>query len=141
MDTSDEYIKMCICPEVQKQWKLPHDDQDYIYHYRTGFRLNGNQVRPNDRDAGWVADEKVGFMNGQLIWLPRQDQIQEMYGWIETSIPSITLALRFTEFCDTEGDGNVDIRKGSMEQLWLAFYMYEEHKKEWDGEKWKKSGK
>jgi len=26
----------------------------------------------------------------------------------------------------------------SMEQLWLAFYMHEKHKKIWDGKKWKK---
>ncbi|TES89947.1 MAG: hypothetical protein E3J87_11075 [Candidatus Cloacimonadota bacterium] len=24
----------------------------------------------------------------------------------------------------------------SMEQLWLAFYMWEKHEKTWDGEKW-----
>ena len=63
---------------------------------------------------------------------------QDMYGWIETSIPNITLVIRFAEFCNTHGDENVDIRKGSMEQLWLAFYMYEKHGKTWDGKKWDK---
>jgi len=137
MDTSDEYIKMCICPEVQKQWKLPHDDQDYIYHYRTGFRLNGNQVRPNDRDAGWVADEKIGFMNGQLIWLPRQDQIQEMLPDIFSNREIVPLTQKLTEFTVMVIEKH-RFSGRTMEQLWLAFYMYEKYSKIWDDKKWVK---
>ncbi len=94
----------------------------------------------------------VGFDEGEsygakrFVWLPRQDQTQEMFGWIETSVPSLTLAIRFAEFCgindkEAEGSSNVSIRKGSLEVLWLAYYMYEKHQKEWTGEKWIKLSK
>jgi hypothetical protein len=125
MDTSKEYIKMCDCPEIQEHRK--HDGGDWLCTPEDGHSWATWQ-----KVHGKSEEEIRKFMDG-LLWLPRQDQIQEMLGI--TSHSCITLANKFAEFCCTDGD------ESSMEQLWLAFYMYEEHKKVWDGKKWgKKSG-
>ena len=50
---------------------------------------------------------------GGLVWLPRQDQLQEM----------------------VEKD-NFSVKATSMEQLWLAFVMKEKYNKQWNGEGW-----
>ncbi len=79
------------------------------------------------------------------IWLPRQDQIQEMIlastNDFDTSIRQITLVCNFAYFCgarneDAEGRSNVSIRKCSLEVLWLSFYMYLTYKKSWGGKEW-----
>jgi len=62
------------------------------------------------------------------IWLPRQDQLQEMVGQ-PYSRPSKQLR-ELAEFSD-EGHPSA-----SFEQLWLAFVMKEKYGKTWKGE-WK----
>ena len=104
MDTSREYIKMCDCPEIQGT----------IHDWR-------------DRKS-WSAliEERDEF-----IWLPRQDQIQDMLQPIELH-----------ELLDMCGNGSGIMWEAlheyadSFEQLWLAFYMSEKHHKIWDGKKW-----
>jgi hypothetical protein len=80
------------------------------------------------------------------IWLPYQHQLQDMLRHIDkfdTSIQSITIACNFARFIgiddeDEEGRSNIHIRKGSMEQLWMAFVMKELYSKIWNGEDWVK---
>jgi len=70
------------------------------------------------------------------IWLPRQDQLQEMIGEQHcSSLPSIWLAHEFSEFCDSV-EHDIYLRKGTMEQLWLAFVMKERFGKIWVNEEW-----
>ena len=131
MDTSEQYIKMCDCPEIQRQWK----PQDFISYHAYHKRLK----RVGDFIYG-VQWENSG--REELIWLPRQDQIQET---LPPHDHASSIAVYFGLFCDNEamyegiyakkGWGFID-KFSSMEQLWLAFYMYEKHKKTWDGKKW-----
>ena len=109
MDTSKEYVKMCNCPEIQ------------------GSVFVGN------------GDGKWWRRDGNLIWLPRQDQLQKMLNWEVHK-----LVYRFDEFC--RGSSNMYGSQGfldaygcgySMEMLWLALVMSELHNKKWDGEIWK----
>ena len=106
MDTSEQYIKMCDTPEIQEE----HD------------------ITPEDF---------LGSPNGpfaESIWLPRQDQLQEMVGsdmgelyhifWKNMSVVSSYERTPYTDKCT------------SMEQLWLAFVMKEKYNKTWDGDKW-----
>jgi len=61
------------------------------------------------------------------IWLPRQDQLQEMVeGTIYEKLGKLYREIVAMDFypCD------------SAEQLWLAFVMREKYGKVWDGEKW-----
>ena len=103
MDTSEQYIKMCEkAKEIQGQrWGHITDDNFW-----------DNQRLP------WA------------VWLPRQDQLQEMVkekftGW---TYPGVLNKLQ--KFCFEISYYN------SMEQLWLAFVMKEKYSKVWDGENW-----
>ena len=102
----------------------------------------------NNRHLGCTptGDFYYGFRE-KIVWLPRQDQLQEMLG--EThSVRPISLVgflhqvlnedLTCTE--EVPCNGCVEEAKywrsfGSMEKLWLAFVMKEKFNKAWDG-KW-----
>jgi len=115
MDTSETFIKMCDCPEIQELH--PQLMIASIEHYYKG-------VYQYEIDSEGV----VRFWTGHyFIWLPRQDQLQAMMGetiWL--------LLIHFGKFLT---DGYVH-RFTSMEQLWLAFVMKENYNKTWNSEEW-----
>lgn len=132
MDRTETYIKMCDCAEIQglrlerikkKEW---WDEGDFSNYPSDGSNVYaGHYVR----------------LKGS-IWLPRQDQLQE--------IVEIKTAQQFSDkFLGKEGicieflDSSVPnaledywVQFTSMEQLWLAFVMKEKYNKVWDGERW-----
>ena len=126
MDTSKEYIKMCDCPEIQKQ--EPDASGEYM-----GCR--------NGDESG-----KSGF-----VWTPRQDQIQEMVRefysrkvgnkkphnkWFPEGYVGLGYVLG--AFCTHIKKNQLMQEKyKSFEQLWLAFYMWESDEKIWDGKEWR----
>ena len=123
MDTSEEYIKMCDCPEIQDNFPyfMPIKSNEIIYA--------GNYV---------FVELDRGSTKWRSICLPRQDQIQEMAGGLSPDKTGYSQLLHdFFQFIEFN-----EIRYiKSFEQLWLAFYMHEKHGKVWDGEKWvKKEG-
>jgi hypothetical protein len=74
------------------------------------------------------------------IWIPRQDQLQEMIGEFPRN---------FERFADEAGQNAFDYSQEemgdyqiydtgctSMEQRWLAFVMKEKYQKTWNGENW-----
>ncbi len=97
MDTSEQYIKMCDCPEIQ-----------------------GDKVAIRDKDYFISVETKEG---AYLVWLPRQDQIQEMLKAHYQKHLKILYDFSLTVSWDIN----------SPEQLWLAFYMHEKHGKMWWG--------
>ena len=118
MDLSKEYIAMCDCPEVQDGKMTKQDD---VILCSCG--------RP------WIADlhtkaEAKDRINHRRIWLPRQDQLQEIVDNYTTG----DLLLQINKFY-LHSDYTPST---SMEQLWLAFVMWELHQKKWDGKSWKK---
>jgi len=143
MDTSKEYIKMCDCPEIQGQWKPSEGDNfSFINEPKIikDYEIWALEKRELSSIEEW--NEIIKTMGNHFVdhfieardcfvWLPRQDQIQEMLQPIELH--------ELLEVC-MEPDGIMQIAlheyAESMEQLWLAFYMYEKHKKAWDGKKW-----
>ena len=116
MDESDEYVKMCNYPEIQNAREF-NEDEDFVYH---GF-LFGDEKR---------------------VWLPRQDQIQDML--------SIQNEFTLGVACNCQKEwsliGKMKIlmeakwqyfsKLKSMEQLWLACMMFELRNKKWNGEAW-----
>jgi len=137
MDTSETYIKMCEkAEEIQ------------------GLRPN-NTFYEQEFTAECYCDNQYGVTYHpqsmsiisspqKVIWLPRQDQLQEIYqqflpqdvqdssivwvviaddfhDWIFDTLPKIS----FTPFV-------------TMEQLWFAFVMEENHNKVWSGTSWVK---
>jgi len=120
MDTSETYIKMCDCPEIQGL--RPFRD-DYYCELREGIVRYGDFVSSTN--------------GATLIWLPRQDQLQIMVGdfdagfidwwyWRNAVYPHMQNPFSKEKFT-------------SFEQLWLAFVMKEKFNKVWDGEKWNES--
>jgi hypothetical protein len=100
MDTSKEYISMCSQAEAARWTKETiMDDHNYF--------------------AG--TPEKV-------IWLPRQDQLQEMLRETE-----YYLTWNFYEFVMKSIEPN---ERRSMEKLWLLFVMKEKFNKTWNGSDW-----
>jgi hypothetical protein len=126
MDISKEYIKMCDCPEIQGFRKEIEDfkDGDWL---RCGM--------PSCKeDIHVFPDCYEGVRN---IWLPRQDQIQEMLPENNCKC-SCCLVFHLNKFVEDNIGGFFDTGIDSMEQYWLAFYMSEKHQKFWGKDGWEK---
>lgn len=149
MDTSKEYIKMCEKAEEMQEIKGFFEAGDCYYH--TKYTHQGQPA------GAYVASIRVvkkiaPNQKTWRIWLPRQDQLQDM---IETGNPlkgEWALLDRFLEFCrpfknlgtiphprdlECAREKNDYLDKfNSREQLWLAFVMKEKYNKKWNGDEW-----
>jgi len=124
MDTTEVYIKMVNCPEIQGarvksngdfEVRLKHDrGMVEVYHHR---------------------EMTAHYKGADHLWLPTQSQLQKMV--LEppnTLCPDILTMLRlFSVFVA------VNQQFTSMEQLWLAFVLWELYKKKWSDGKWVKA--
>jgi len=131
MDPTMTYFKMCGHPKIQEH-----------SHYELGDFV----ARPLPKDGKAiivVGYNNQSYLNNQAqklgyIWLARQDQIQELVdgNWI-IAFESFD-EWYFNKSYPGETYPN-DVFK-SMEQLWLAFYMYEKHSLIWNAQKemWQK---
>ena len=148
MDTTKQNILMCEkAIGVQRSWVPQKGD----WYYAEGGEVN---VKSRYGYSIYIDELKVGegriFLYGnnygdgyhhpndmeynKRIWLPRQDQLQEMYGTVGKN----TL-WRFCKFVFEPPN----VRKychqfTSIEQLWLAFIMKEKYSKIWNGKDWTK---
>lgn len=130
MDTSKEYILMCEkAEEIRKGWKTQAFDiyQDAGKTIRVIAEDYGCEFRGEDIDSyGWERD---------VLWLPRQDQLQEMV----KSEPYF--AWNYIGMLGRWASKNITYSASlnSMEQLWLAFVMKENYNKIWNGENWREN--
>jgi len=123
MDTSKEYIKMC---------EKAVETRDFITGYSRGdFIVNPHSIdKTSHVITSWT--EKCDY-----IWLPRQDQLQDMVKNSDSII--YDLLDRFNTFVKDAKTLYFNMRKNySMEQLWLVFIMQEKYGKVWDGKEWTK---
>ena len=148
MDTSKEYIKMSDCPKIQdaiSKNKVDWRNQGYckkhgclITEDMDGSSLcrgmmdkiykDGNLEKYIDRTSLWE-QEMCGY--DQWIVLPYQDQLQEMLPKRTTWFENL---YRFYEWMTTHDPSHFSspcTMFSSMEQLWLAFVMWELHVKQW----------
>lgn len=140
-DTTETYIKMSDCPEIQGLWIPTCGDFLCLKHPKDRRVVQIISSNPNikamhrafyivfpESYGGYTSDLKI---QDNCIWLPHQDQLQEM-------VESENLLFKvkgFWEFCCSATF--IKFRGyHSMEQLWLAFVMKEKFNKIWDGEKW-----
>ncbi len=164
MDTSEIYIKMSDCDEIQShrkpkieklndgrwqyEWELETGDyfatKDLYEKEERQIEIKGTTIYdPYFYDKSPNAnitisqigyDEGEGYPSKKITWLPRQDQIQEM---IDIEFPYACIINQFYPFIKKLTMlKHYCIQEYSMEQLWLAFYMDVRHKKIWNGEKW-----
>lgn len=116
MDTSREYIKMCDCPEIQGQIKDVDRCSFWAKRLITG------------KYSMWCSYHAPGD-----IWLPRQDQIQEMI------FDDLARADVIVHDLNKWREKNYDYQLQfiTMEQFLLAVYMHEKHSKIWSSKKGK----
>ena len=135
MDTSIEYIKMCEkAEEIQKLWKPTVADFHTSYDWK--------EVHTVEFDYDSSEIDILGCP--PHIWLPRQDQLQEML--IDkiggNHIALLSVLIRSDLFCQAGLGHYVSSPNynytNSMEQLWLVFVMKEKYNKIWNGEDWVK---
>ena len=140
MDISKDYIKMCEkATEIQELKK--EITGNYFYQKKTdddylcGSFICWNGYRPS---AGYHNWNDNWYFPDNCVWLPRQDQLQDIvfekattYRLYNNRI--LELVEVFGKYCKTP-----DYLMFSMEQLWLAFVMKELYNKTWNGEDWVK---
>lgn len=129
MDTSEYYRKMADCPEIQDGWEPKKGDWytcwmddtrvSDIPHWSKGLVIG--RYKPFNRE---------GY---KRLWLPRQDQLQEMANQCGCTDP-MCLHLCFHKWF-IKLPNPAPPYTDSFEQLWLAFVMAD-HNKTWDGETW-----
>jgi len=126
MDKSSAYIKMCESAKViQKQWKPEFGD--FFVSMSLGLT---SPCQPIVSDL----EKKVSYLKTiNAVWLPRQDQLQEMV--IGQYATPWDLAIAFSNVLMGDNASYFD-NFDSMEKLWLAFIMIEEYKKKWKEEEW-----
>lgn len=134
MDISEIYIKMCDCEEIQEPWDVKPGD--YIANYWINFKQLDKDTYKRKRGKFIkvvIINEEVTPRIEKLgaIFLPRQDQIQEMCPWHEPERVVQWMIKFYYWLVNT----NVAIFT-TLEQLWLAFYMFEKHRLFWSGDKW-----
>jgi hypothetical protein len=79
-------------------------------------------------------EKKVSYLKTiKAVWLPRQDQLQEML--IEKYATPWDLAIAFSNVLMDDNTSYFD-NFDSMEKLWLAFIMLEKYGEKWSNGKW-----
>ena len=125
MDTSEQYIKMCDCPEIQDKWE---QSQAGDFYFMRDSLFHPTKITGNYNGDGW----KLLPRTTNYGWLPRQDQIQELvFGKFDNPIYKAELFVAFHRTW-------LWVDFTSMEQLWLTYYMFQKHEKVWNGEEWEK---
>ena len=130
MDNSENYIKMCE--------KSAEIQDAYAGQCNSWFALkkrNGVYVVLTEQTISQCV------LPCTIIWLPRQDQLQEMvedndYWEIRRYPVSGRLDNEFPYELIIYSDSVETIRCATMEQLWLAFIMHELYGKRWNGTDW-----
>ena len=129
MDNSETFIKMCDCLEIQSgKLQILHSDYWCWRSYHGGVFLRG------ERDPLEMIDHRGKHPRNDRIWLPRQDQLQEMVRRDNQDFPNF--ALNFCTWVSTKLWSPFLDKFTSMEQLWLAFVMKENYNKVWDSSRW-----
>lgn len=137
MDTSKEHIKMC--EESDLPWNCRVGDYCSIDRKTVELIVEGESHQ--DRDTGvWsgilVTDKGNTYALDEVYPVFRQDQLQDMIngtpiGYIKVLYNNIYGVINPQELGFQYWE-----KFNSMEQLWLAFVMYELYKKKWDGNQW-----
>ncbi len=118
------YVKMCDCPEIQGQWEPKKWDRTLHYRGRTHVLRSSFIDKHN------------------YLWLPRQEDIQEM--WKGTcpdhidGIPSNWMTMFISCFYDWVMEASYDksLLFAPIVNLQLAFYMWDVHNKSWTEKGW-----
>jgi len=127
LDTTEKNIKMLEkATEIQKN--APEPKYGDLWAYANHPRYGGWTVEYIGEN---YKHEPGHTYIGERIWLPRQDELQEI--WLE-AFPNELILVRFFDWWNNLGYSDAN-SLDSMEQLWLAFVMKENYTKVWDDQK------
>lgn len=143
MDTSNKYIKMCQkAIEIQDNWK-PNIFYDYI------ARKENNKVGVlGINHSSHYTFNTIEVNLKDVIWIPHQDQIQEIFfntfcnGFHKTGYKRIIVWVRETTyFYEQLSKGSISSKyyienPDSIEQFYLQFIMYTLYSKIWRKDSW-----
>jgi len=155
MDMTVEYVNMCReAEEIQKLWNPKYGDFAYlpdIMEYFLGKLKKVSKGHHSDMLKDWVIEDikKNKEIRKYFVWLPRQDQLQEIL--IQSRHPDKDVSEHFCGFYlyhdildwyrikmgEIFYQGKDFINFNSLEQMWLAFVMYEKYNKVWDKKEWR----
>ena len=123
MDTTKKYIEMCAkAKEIQELWVEKQRNGDWLEWY--------DDIRKTTY-VGIYTFDRILVHPRLHVWLPRQDQLQEMV---------------ISDFDDVQdmfynfGRWIYNEPNKTAEQFWLGFVMDNKYEKRWDGKKWIKGG-
>jgi len=142
MDTTEIYIKMCgkLVEEGIEPYNR-HYPQAGDYYFAQGRVIILPMVEHIPNFCSYECMYLIG--EEDEIWLPRQDQLQEMVGgfgvgfidlwtWRNTVYPHMPS----TTYCSSTCPFSKSWKFTSWEQLWLAFCVEIKYGKIWNGEDW-----
>ncbi len=123
MDVSQENIKQCGKATEIQALRMIWCTGDYFWD-----KLRKRVVLYSE-----VGDLRCDYE----IWLPRQDQLQEMIYGDAGVMCCVSLAQDIAKFGRSLGHKHIEkYQFHSMEQLWLAFVMKERYNKVWLNGEW-----
>ncbi len=136
------FIKMC---EKAEEIQANHKDKYELHKWQTGDFLWDGKMACVSLWAYFDTESQEGLgleigsnrlysfdhhQNLSAVWLPHQDQLQEMM-----HKQAYDLIRPFYLWCF---DNCIEVCNYSMEQLWLAFVMKTCYNKEWRNGRWEK---
>lgn len=169
MDLSKNYTSMCNkAKEIQDKWDVK--DGDYFQYFDEGgksftditvgnFGMEYREVANINSEfpegfwrfnGGYEWEDELVCLKKDAVWLPKQDQLQEMalkkrslccvisdFYWFVGVLYRIN-----DEYLSDITDETIvrveELNKSSMEKLWLQFIMKEIYSKKWNGKDWTK---
>jgi len=147
MDTSPKYIEMCKkAIEIQEQWKPDVADfvmgeyESTITIWQTVQGIDHGSLKPLFTNAGKLA----WYLKSEMIWLPRQDQLQELTHAKKHGGALFGELIKFIEWFEKTYIEMSNMDKpnrtffNTQEQLWLAFVMKEKYGEKWIDNDWRK---
>ncbi len=142
MDTSETYIKQCAkASEIQSLRKATQKELDYhgkaSPHWQPGDFYTCTTGR--GRFDGIISEGEDNPPDMfKPVWLPRQDQLQEIVKNAQSGDWLFDLLDGFHDFALGNGiyGTSTHYKFESMEQLWLAFIMKGKYNKVWNGKDW-----
>lgn len=138
MDIREKYIEMCKAEEIQSKWRPRFGD---FYVYLKHPNASSLQIF---QDSIFIDNDTIS--TEYWIWLPRQDQLQDI---LSDAVTVGYMISGLDAFYDPESQCGYDdppcrkcqnlgtrrrLTYDTMEQWWLAFLMYERFNKEWCSE-------
>jgi hypothetical protein len=138
MDKSEDYIRMCAtAEELQCRWQPAYGDfyVDAESQVRCWISRGPGPVRIKRGFSICVKDSVIHL--SKFTWLPRQNQLIEMAQTPGRRYESIVQD--FFEWTRQPYRGSSKTPGKlfrSMENIWLAFFMQQKYRKQWDGSYW-----